>query len=131
LDAQWLTYRELAVRLGVSLEAARRRALRAKWSRQPGNDGAMRVRVPDDYVRPLHPDGAPDAKPAVPDNSDLVDALKAHNETLKGDVQKLEAQLTEANARADKAISALGKLADEIAKLAEERSRPWWRRLVG
>jgi hypothetical protein len=52
LDAQWLTYGEFAGRLGVSVEAARRRALRAKWSRQPGNDGAKRVRVSDDYVRP-------------------------------------------------------------------------------
>jgi hypothetical protein len=40
-DRQWLTYRELAVRLGVSVEAARRRALRGKWTRVAGNEGSL------------------------------------------------------------------------------------------
>jgi len=35
-NGQWVTYRDLAVRLGVSVEAARRRALRGKWARMPG-----------------------------------------------------------------------------------------------
>jgi hypothetical protein len=68
----------------------------------------------------------------------LLDALKEHNATLKGDIEALKeqlasekAQVAEANGRADQAIAALRALADEIAKLAETRSRPWWRRLVG
>ncbi len=44
VDGQWLTCRDLAVRLGVSVDAARRRALRGKWARMPRNDGMTRVR---------------------------------------------------------------------------------------
>jgi len=36
VDGQWLSYHELAVRLGVTPEAARRRAIRGKWARMPG-----------------------------------------------------------------------------------------------
>ena len=47
--AEWLTYEQAAVRFGVTPEAARRRAIRGKWARMPGNDGRTRVRVPDDW----------------------------------------------------------------------------------
>ncbi len=39
MDGQWLTYEEAGVRLGVTPEAARRRAIRGKWARMAGNDG--------------------------------------------------------------------------------------------
>jgi hypothetical protein len=126
VDGEWLTYRQAAVRLGVSLEAARRRALRGKWRRMPDNRGRTLVMLPDE-------EGDDEVTRRVGDvrvsESDLVSALKGHNDTLKADVEKLEAKLAEANMRADRAIAALGALADEIAKLAEARSRPWWRRL--
>jgi len=164
MDGQWLTYRELANRLGVGVEAARRRAQRARWSRQHGNDGKTRVHLPDDYEierRPdgagavllLHPDGAPDA---ISSERETIAALEGHVATLTGDVERLEAQrrgeagrLAAAEARADKqaadfgadlaaereradaAIAAFASLADKLDALATERSRPWWRRLVG
>jgi hypothetical protein len=34
-------------------------------------------------------------------------------------------------ARTEKAIEAFSALADRLDALAAERSRPWWRRLVG
>jgi hypothetical protein len=40
-------------RLGVSAEAARRRATRAQWARQPGNDGRTRVLLPDEVAADL------------------------------------------------------------------------------
>jgi cell division septum initiation protein DivIVA len=71
-----------------------------------------------------------------------LDELRAQLAAAGERETRLAAQLATAEAqaaellahereRADKAIAALGKLADEIAKLAEQRSRPWWRRLVG
>jgi hypothetical protein len=35
IDGQWLTYADAAVQLGVTAEAARRRAIRGKWARLP------------------------------------------------------------------------------------------------
>jgi predicted metal-binding membrane protein len=49
MTGEWLTYQEVAVRLGVTPEAARRQAIRGKWARMPGNDGQTRVRLPDDW----------------------------------------------------------------------------------
>jgi hypothetical protein len=86
----------------------------------------------DDYVRPFCTLTAlPDVSPAPPDNSELVGALKAHNDTLKAENADLRGQLAEANARADAAIAALGALADRLNALALERSRPWWKRIGG
>jgi hypothetical protein len=131
MDGDWLTYAEAAVRLGVTPEAARRRAIRRKWARMPGNDGRTRVRIPDDW----RPQGAP---PVQPDDSALVHALEAHVETLKADIEQLKAQLADEKARtgheatkAEKAIAELSALAERLAAIAEERARPWWRRLVG
>jgi hypothetical protein len=44
---RWMTYVELADLLGIQLEAAKRRAARAKWPHQLHNeDGRARVLVP-------------------------------------------------------------------------------------
>jgi len=71
----------------------------------------------------------PDVSPPVPDNSALLTALHDHNETLKADVARLEAQLAASEARADRAIGAFAGLAERLDVLAAERERrPWWRR---
>jgi hypothetical protein len=41
-----LTYRELAERLGVKPESARKTAQRKRWHRTTGNDGTTRIHVP-------------------------------------------------------------------------------------
>ncbi len=140
MDGEWLTYRQVAVRLGVSVEAARRRALRGKWSRMPGNDGMTRVRPPDDLSDRCAPDVRSDARP---DNSALVHALESHIKTLQGENEALMQQLTAAEARAAqeaektaRAIAAFSSLAERLDALAADRSassraRPWWRRLAG
>ena len=35
----WVTYDELADRLGIERESARQQVKRKKWGRRPGNDG--------------------------------------------------------------------------------------------
>jgi hypothetical protein len=160
MSGEWLTYRELGIRLGVSVEAARRRALRARWTRQSGNDGKARVHLPEDYEIDRRPDGAPDVRPDASVTSDghaaLVSALQnhiktlatenealkqdlamtradlsAHVETLKGQLAGAEARAGEESAKTDRAIAAFADLADRLDVLAAERARPWWRRLAG
>ena len=124
-----MTYGEAAVRLGVTPEAVRRRAFRSKWSRQPGNDGRTRVRVPDDAPVTRSPT-------ALPDTPALVLALEAHIATLKTDSERLTAelagerearqadqeQLASARAAADRATAELVELARRLAAIAETQA---------
>ncbi len=115
MDGEWLTYEQAAVRLGVTPEAARRRAIRGKWARMPGNDGRTRVRVPDDW----RPHGAPLVRP---DASALLHALEAHIETLKAETETLKAQLAAAEARAERQAAETAELtARHAGDLAAER----------
>lgn len=103
MDGKWMTYSEAAVRLGVSTEAARRRAIRGNWARMPGNDGRTRVQVPDE----LHPPRTPDVRTT---ELELVSALKSHIDTLKADIERLTAEL-------------VGERAARQAEVAAERTR--------
>jgi hypothetical protein len=103
MDGKWMTYGEAAVRLGVSPEAARRRAIRGKWARMPGNDGRTRVQVPDE----LHPPRTPDVRGT---ELELVSALKSHIDTSKADIERLTAELA-------------GERAAHQDQLAAERTR--------
>ena len=85
-DAQWMTYADAGVRLGLNAEAVRRRADRGNWARRPGNDGRTRILVPED-VR------AAQAPPVRADASALVSALESHIATLKADIERLTAEL--------------------------------------
>ena len=46
MAVEWLTYDELADRLGIGRESARTLVKRKRWARQPGNDGRARIGVP-------------------------------------------------------------------------------------
>ena len=128
MDGKWMTYADAAVRLGVSLEAARRRAIRGKWPRMPGNDGRTRVQVPDE----LHPLRTPDVRGTESEAvSEVVSALKSHIETLKADIERLTAErqadrdeLAAARAAADKATAELVELARRLAQIAEGQAEP-------
>jgi hypothetical protein len=84
MDTESLTYRELADRLGVKVESARKTVQRRRWQRATGNDGQVRVLVPVQYLPqsqglPLDP-----GSDSHPDSSGVeVDAL----------VRELEAQI--------------------------------------
>jgi hypothetical protein len=131
-----------ADRLNVSVEAARRRALRARWAKQAGNDGRSRVLLPDDYEVDRRLDGAPDVRPDGAGEKSapvwhLVAALEAHVETLKAQLAAAEARTQAADVRANEesaktaqAIAAFESLAQRLEAMAEAR-RPWWRKLVG
>ena len=44
---RWMSYAELGRIRGTSAATARRMANRKRWKKLPGNDGTMRVAVPD------------------------------------------------------------------------------------
>jgi hypothetical protein len=52
----WLTKAELAHVRGISIASATRLIRRQGWRRQPGNDGRVRVLVPEDWMHPRHDD---------------------------------------------------------------------------
>jgi DNA primase len=124
MDGQWMTYAEVAERLGVSLEAVRQRAIRNKWARMVGNDKRARIRLPDEPY--------PTQTPAVrASDQALIDALREHNATLKADVERLEAQLrieadrlAAAEARSEKLVADFAaRDARAAADLAAERAK--------
>ena len=133
MDGEWLTYRQAAVRLGVTLEAARRRAMRGNWRRMPDNRGRTLVMVPE--LPP--PDASSDCAPDVTVTelrwqgaeshtaSELVSALNAHIETLKAEVEQLgqlsqrDAQLVTERECADRAIAELDRQRVGLYALAQ------------
>lgn len=81
MDTQSLTYRELADRLGVKLESARKTVMRRRWQRTTGNDGLVRVLVPADAL--------PQSQGQAPD----VGSDSPHDVNVAGMVRELEVQI--------------------------------------
>lgn len=108
MTTESLTYRELANRLGIKIESARKTVQRKRWSRSNGNDGQVRILVPIDALPMSH---------HSPSDT-LADApCSIRQRELEMEVEKLKALLhSTENDR------------DRWHALA---TRPWWRRLVG
>jgi hypothetical protein len=104
MSVVWLTYDELAERLGIERESARQHVKRKHWARQRGNDGKVRIGVPEEVLSArTETDTEGDADPVqtlVPDPG-VTAVLTRH-------IERLEAQLEEALKRAGDR--------DEIAK---------------
>jgi hypothetical protein len=135
----WLTYRELAQALGISAEAARQKAVRARWQRQRGNDGKARILVDPEAEKAAHtPRRRLDEHP---DERRTFEALEAHIATLKEAVAKAEALGEQASKRVDHLVTELVEMSMRMAEQAAVadrvraefdayRARPWWRRLT-
>jgi hypothetical protein len=116
MGEEWLSYAQLAERLGCTAAAARRRAQRMRWPRTKGNDGRARVLVPEGELPQPREDrtGA-----AQPDQSAAV-------ARLEGELAGLREALAEARARADgESARAAGaeSRASELAKAVEDMAR--------
>jgi hypothetical protein len=128
-DGSWCTYPEAAVRLGITVDAVRRRAFRHHWVRRAGNDGRTRVLVPDDLAPPaLETRSGHDRPDASGLMSALVDTLRAENGRLVAQLATAEWRVTAADARAvaaeagrDKADARADTLIAELAG-ANERA---------
>jgi len=78
MDTESLTYRELAARLGVKPESARKTAQRKRWKRIAGNDGMARVLVPVEAL--ARPQDAPED---IPTDSHPTQELEGQIQILK------------------------------------------------
>lgn len=104
----WLTYDEIADRLGIERESARTLVKRKRWARQTGNDGKARIGVPNDALEardapgddprdePGHvPPPDPEQSPAP-----TLDHVPVVVEVLTRHIERLEAQMETALQRA-------------------------------
>jgi hypothetical protein len=105
-----LSYRELAERLGVKPESARKTAQRKRWKRDVANDGTARVHVPVELL-PVPGDIRRDVPPD-------------HARELEIRIEGLRMLLQAESRRADAAEA-------DRDRWHAMACRPWWRRLAG
>jgi len=147
-DVTWLSYTELAERLGIGRQSARQLAIRRRWMRKPGNDGQARVGVPlealtrPDAGKPTRPATRPEAgddtrpeAPATPPATppDETPALRAQVARLEERVDGLNRLLEEANRQRDELRAErdqwhvqADRLALALAVPKAEPRRSWW-----
>ncbi len=106
-DTRWMTYQEMADRLGMKVESARRRAQREGWPRLPGNDGHTRVGVPGDAIAQRN---APDATDGGDNHAGALAALR---EALSRERDRAD--------RAEAAAAAVPELRERTARAEGER----------
>lgn len=147
MTSEWLTYAELAARLGTTTEAARQRAIRGRWQRQSGNDGKARVLFDPEQRTP---ERTPSERPLERTAEQLViEAMRAHLETLKAAVTAAEQATDRERERAEKERARVAELSAEVLRLVAAemaaknmaadlqreidavRSRSWWRKITG
>src|SRR3954470_13260373 len=109
-DVSWLSYSELAERLGIGRQSARQLAIRKRWMRKPGNDGQARVGVPlenltrPDACKPTRPATCPETGNATRNEDPATPPAAPADDT-----PKLQAQI----ARLEERVDGLKRLLDE------------------
>jgi len=136
----WLTYSELAEKLGCTTEAARAKARRMQWRRQLDNNGMARVladleALPPARTRPAgHREAErPNAQPVTTPDAETppriaLEALEGHIATLKVQLDKAEAATA---AERERVADLTAQLLRLTAQLINQRPRSWWRRQTG
>lgn len=115
------TYQELAEALGLaSAEAARQRAMRARWRRSPGNDGKARVIVDLDE-QPVRPASEPRSNGESP--RELLEALANHVVTLRDAVARAEAGEERERERANEERARVEVLSQDVLRLTQSAVR--------
>lgn len=114
-----LTYAELGDRVGISPEAARKKAKAARWPIRLGNDGRARVSVDLGEIRP--------ARPAAAGRPDEPARNRVHE--LQAEVEKLRAALQAEGGRTAVLAAQLEAVTGERDRLYALAARPWWKRL--
>jgi hypothetical protein len=68
-EQQWMTYSQIAERLGVTSDAIRHRSRKEGWQRQEGNDGKIRVLIDPELLSEIPPRSGADSAPDSGRNS--------------------------------------------------------------
>jgi hypothetical protein len=130
MATEWISYTALGERLGISPEAARQKAIRAKWTRKPANDGKTLVLVDFDDLRPnpvrRTKERVSDTPSEQPSDTRMPDATIAAVEALSRHIDRLEAELTAVKAERDQAREAamqVTALKATIAAIEGDRDR--------
>lgn len=121
-----LTYKELAVRLGIKLASARRLVMRKRWPKAKGNDGETRITIPVEALeRPddTHDDSHTDNHNAG-HNANYIKELQSKIETLN---EVLASERQRADAYEKRAISA----ESDRDRWHVEATKPFLRKLFG
>ncbi len=138
----YLTYDELAERLGISAGSVRNLVRRKRWSRTTGNDGKARIAVPSDALPEAPPMAPPEAPSAGPQEAPQVgpqpSGFEADLAALRALVDAERARADAEAARADAEAARVDEVRQRLADLATDRDRwhalaikPWWKRLAG
>lgn len=109
-EGQWMTLKELADRRAITLASVARLVRRRRWRQQPGNDGQVRVFVPDS---------------PVDSRQDALSVLRRAVDLLQGQIPAMEARAERAEERARKAEERAEAL--EREKAAREGQGRWAR----
>jgi hypothetical protein len=91
-----MTYEQLADRLGVKYESARKTTQRRRWRKSRGNDGHTRVEVPLEELPPIE-------EPVIPPPSyeEILSGLKEQNARLEAETMLLREMLMRADTTAE------------------------------
>ena len=117
-----LTYKELAVRLGIKLASARRLVMRKRWPKAKGNDGETRITIPVEALE--RPDDSHDD-----DHTDNHNA--SHIKDLQAKIEALNEVLSSERQRADACEKRAVSAESDRDRWHAEAVKPWWRKVVG
>jgi hypothetical protein len=123
----WLPLAEASQRLGITVDALRKRARRGLVEARRGNDGRIVVLVSDQT-----------ASGQELDNLDEVLALQADIERWRAiaeerglELARAQVQIEAARAVAAAEVDAKAQIIAELRTMLAEARKPWWRRLLG
>jgi hypothetical protein len=124
-DVVWLSYADLAARLGIGHESARQKVKRARWARRKDNTGTVMIGVPVEVVqahdeRRTAPERTPDCDPERGDNDPEHNPAPAPDHVtavLVSHINRLERELEILRGERDTAKAAEQALAVQLAGL--------------
>ena len=120
-EGSWLSYAQVGELFGLSADAARVKARRAGWRRQPGNDGRTLVLVPSEAADEQNPGRTPGRSTPIEVLGQAVETLTAQLEAERTRADTVRAEAAAALALADRLTAQVAD-AGERADRAEARA---------
>ena len=127
-EKQWMTYSQIAERLGVTPDAIRHRSRKEGWQRQEGNDGKIRVLIDPELLSEIPARSGVNSAPDSGPNSDRSDReirrIDDQSQVLLRLIDQLDRQRTEHQKELDQQraehAAELERLRDELKEVRKE-----------